>query len=239
MKALLEGEAMKRAWILVLGFALAAIGMIVAAEKGRKANFSGTWILDKSKTDRGTSASGAGGGMGRSGGRRGGGGIPGGGGSGGGGRNPGGGAPGGGRRGGGANPAAFEPMNDSSVVIEHSDSILKVVHKVEGAGERTRDYEQLFQLDGSESVNRVAPGNGELKSRTSWEKDKLVTLGTLQPSGSDSAARFTLVFKQEIALSKDGKTLTLKTRMTTPRGQITTTATFLRQAEAGVGKESL
>jgi hypothetical protein len=227
-----EDGGMKRAWILMLGFTLLASTIIVAAEKGKKVNFSGTWILDQSKTDRG--AVGGRGGMGRIGGGRGGS-IPGGGRTGGGGRNPGG-SPTGGRRGGGGNPAEIAQMKDASIVIEHSDSTLKVIHKVADSGEGPREYEQTFMLDGSESANRMGARNAELKSRTSWEKDKLVTLGTMQPEGSGGMARSTIIYKQEMTLSKDGKTLTLKIRVTTPGEQITTTETFLRQPAAGAGK---
>ncbi len=203
---------------------------IWASEKGsKKIDFSGSWVLTKSKTDQSTPTSGlGGGGIGGAGGRRGGGGT------GGGGRYPGGGSPGGGRRGGGrgGDPGEAARLNDSSIVIEHSDSEIKVIHKVSDPAGKEQDFVQVFKLDGSESVNRaLPPGGGELKSRTSWNKEKLVTLGSQQPSGSNDAARLNIVIKQELTLSKDGKTLTLKTSRSTPRGQITSTETFSRQAE--------
>ncbi len=123
-------------------------------------------------------------------------------------------------------------IKDSAVFIEQSDSELKVTHKVNDAAGRERDFQQVFKLDGSESVNRALPqGGGELKSRTSWEKEKLVTLGTQEPAGSNNAAHASVVVKQELTLSKDGKTLTVKTRRSSARGQVTTTEVFARQAE--------
>lgn len=198
-----------------------------ATENGaKKIDFSGSWVLTKSKTDQSSPASGMGGG--RIGGRRSGGGT------GGGGGYPGGGYPGGGRRGGrrGGEPDEAERFTDSAIVIEHSDHELKVTHKVDDPAGKERDLVQVFKLDGSESVNRaLSQGGGELKSRTSWDKDKLVTLGTQQPAGADNAARVNIVIKQEMTLSKDGKTLTLKTSRSTPRGKVTTNETFTRQAD--------
>jgi hypothetical protein len=197
-----------------------------AAAKG-KISFSGSWILTNSKVEQSSAASGPNGvGIGGVGGRRtnptgGGGTIP-------GGRNP-----GGGRRGGpgGENPEEAAPQKDSSIIIEHSDTEMKVIHKVNGAGDEEGEFIQIFKLDGSESVNQLVPHGGELRSRTSWEKDKLVTLGTQKPPGSDDSAKSVSVVKQEFTLSKDGKTMTRRTSRSTPRGKILTVDTFTRQAD--------
>ncbi len=210
---------MKRNLILSAGLSLFLGTGMVASEKVQKIiNFSGSWVLTKSKTEQSAPSSGLGG---RStGGRRTGGGT------GGGGRYPGGGYPGGGRRGGdrGEDPSEGQMINDSAIFIKQSDGELKVTHKVNDAAGKERDFQQVFKLDGSESVNRaLTQGGGELKSRTSWEKEKLVTLGTQEPAGSNNAARASVVVKQELTLSKDGKTLTVKTRRSSARGQVTTT----------------
>jgi hypothetical protein len=122
-------------------------------------------------------------------------------------------------------------MTDSALVIDHTETELKVTHKVSNAGSDEPEFVQTFKLDGSESVNPVPAGSGELRTRTSWDKGKLVTLGTQQPSGSNDAARLDIVVKQEFSLSKDGKTLTVKTSRTMTRGQVTTTQTFTRQTD--------
>ncbi len=216
---------MKRNLILSAGLCLSlGTGMVASEKVQRKINFSGSWVLTKSKTDQSASSSGLGG---RSmGGRRTGGG------SGGGGRYPGGGYPGGGRRGSGRGEDPSEgKINDSAIFIEQSDSELKVTHKVNDAAGKERDFQQIFKLDGSESVNRaLSHGGGELKSRTSWQKEKLVTLGSQEPAGSNNAARASVVVKQELTLSKDSKMLTVKTRRSSARGQVTTTEIFTRQA---------
>jgi hypothetical protein len=228
---------MSRKWILMACMGVLCASLVPAAAKSaKKINFSGTWVLTKSKVDQGTgSGLGSGGGMGRGGGRGmgrdgGGGGYPGGGNPGGG--NPGGGGrPGGGRRGSEPGEATF--VNESPITIEHNENELKVIHKVENAGDESKAQVQVFKLDGSESLNQGLVGDGEFKSRTSWNKEKLVTLGTEQPRDSDNSARSNVIIKQEFSLSKDGKTLTVKTSRTMTRGQVTTTGTYMRQTESG------
>ncbi|MBZ5497182.1 MAG: hypothetical protein LAP85_12325 [Acidobacteriia bacterium] len=218
---------MKRSLILLASLTLFLGAFAEAAEKAqKKVNFSGTWIFEKNKVEQAPGAQrGGAGGMGRGGGRGGrtGGQIP-------GGRYPGGGRTGGGR--GGNDPGSAARLTDSALIISQTDTELKVTHKVNNPSGPQQELVQVFKLDGSESVNRVLPAGGELRSRTSWNKDKLVTLGTQQPSSSsDDAARLDIVIKQEFSLSKDGKILTLKTSRSMARGQITTTETFTRQTD--------
>lgn len=217
---------MKKLMVIVACATILLLGTLWAAEKKtERAEFGGVWILAKSKVDQSSPVSGMGG-MGGGGRRQSG---PGG----GGGRVPGG-NPGGGRRGGrgGEDPAELSTRSDSSLVIELSDTEFKVIHKVDNADGNGAQFVQTFRLDGSESVNRVQPRGSELRSRTSWEKGKLVTLGTQEPSGGgEEAARLVIVMKQEFSLSKDGKTLTVKTSRTTPRRKVTLLETFTRQSE--------
>ncbi len=219
--------------VAILGLFWGCMSWAVGKDQ-KKVNFSGTWILAKSKIDqapvgqmgRGGMGRGGGGGGGRGGGGRGGG-IPGGG-------YPGGGYPGGGRSGGGRggnDPGEASQVTDSDLVIDHTVTELKVTRKVNNASGGEREFVQIFKLDGSESVNPAPAASGELRTRTSWDKGKLVTLGTQQPSGSNDAARLDIVVKQEFSLSKDGKTLTVKTSRSMTRGQVTTTQTFTRQTD--------
>ncbi len=218
---------MKRRLILFAGLSLLSGTWIWAAEKGSKnIDFSGSWVLTNSRTDQSHPTSGLGGGIGGTGGR-------------GGGRYPGGGYPGGGSQGGGRRgagrgegPSETRVVTDSAIVIEQSEQEIKVIHKISEPTGQEGDFVQVFKLDGSESVNRaLPPEGGELRTRTSWDKEKLVTLGTQQPSNSNDAARSDVVIKQELVLSKDGRTLTLKASRSTPRGQMTATETFARQSE--------
>ena len=153
--------------------------------------------------------------------------------SGGGRRGGGGGYPGGGRSGGGRgeNLPGVMPIEDTEIIIEHTDSALKVAHRLGDTAGGVREFVQLFSLDGSESVNKGSPAGGEMRSRTSWSKDKLTTLGTIQPSDSNNAGRLSIVFKEEYSLSKDGKTLTMKTSRSSPRGKATLTETFSRKPD--------
>jgi hypothetical protein len=196
----------------------------LAAQKvQKKVNFSGTWVLDTSKSSQKATMQG-GGGMGR------GGGFPGGyprGGRTGGGRT-GGGRPGGG---GGENvPGATSQAAYSILVIEHTADALKVTSKTSSA-EGGEQLTQVFRLDGSESVNPGFLSGGEVRSRTSWDKDKLVTLGTQRATRAGRSGGQDIVIKQEFSLSKDGKTLTVKTTETTAREQINSKEVYVKQTE--------
>jgi hypothetical protein len=218
---------MKRQAILFAVFGLCLGSVTWASQKvQKKANFSGTWVLKKVKNSASPgSQPGRGGGMRRGGGYPGGG-YP-------GGRTGGGGGQGGGRQGGGGAgsiPGIGAPTEDSQLVIDHTDSALKVTHK-SSSSEGGREYTETFLLDGSESVNPGFSGGGEMRSRTSWDNNKLVTLGTQQMSRSGGAAS-DVVIKQEFSLSKDGKTLTFKTSRTANGRSVSSEETFERQTDA-------
>ena len=115
-------------------------------------------------------------------------------------------------------------------MIDHTDNALKVTHKT-GGSEGGREYTETFMLDGSESVNPGSSGGGEMRSRTSWDNNKLVTLGTQQMSQSGGAAS-DIVVKQELSLSKDGKTLIFKTSRTSNGRSLTSEETLVRQADS-------
>jgi hypothetical protein len=203
---------------VMFGFCLGSLAL--AAQKvQKKANFSGTWILDTSKSSQKTAMQG-GGGMGR--GR----GFPGGG-------YPRGGRTGGGRPGGGGGenvPGMPSQTTYSILVIEHTTDALKVTNKT-GNAEGGEQLTQVFRLDGSESVNPGFLSGGEARSRTSWDKDKLVTLGTQRASRAGRGGGQDIVIKQEFSLSKDGKTLTVKTTETTGREQVNSKEVYVKQTE--------
>ncbi len=218
---------MKSAAILVTVAVMFLTAIGGAAEKSeKKINFAGAWILQnvKNSASGGTQPGGAGG-M-----RRGGGyprgGYP------GGGRNGGGGRQGGGRQTGGASEGGgmVAPPSYSLLIIEQSDTIVKCTYRSgDTAGEN--EFVESFMLDGSESANSGFGGSGTIRSRSSWNKDKLVTLGTQQTSPSDRAAS-DVVIKQEMSISKDGKTLTIRTTRTLNGRSSTREDTYARQAQS-------
>lgn len=229
-------------------------------------NFSGTWALNRGKSDSsvkmaspGTHGTGGVGGYpgggypgggypggGYPGGGNPGGGYPGGGNPGGypgggypgggypGGGYPGGGYPGGGYPGGGtpgsgypggrgggvpddrSGSAAPEPIiSDLVLTIEQTQRTMKVLRKFKADGE-VQEVTQNFSLDGDQSTNQASTGQGEFKSRTSWNKKTLVNLGTvLVPTDRGDQD---WVIREEYSLSDGGRALTIKTTKTSALG---------------------
>jgi len=137
---------MKSRMILLTGVAVLCITALALAAAG--INLSGTWVLDKDKSDtpgRGGFGGGPGGGP----------------------AGPGGGPGGRGPRG---------PV-DVTLVIKQTDSELQIVRKTNREGQE-RETEQKFTLDGKENTNPAGMGRGELKSKTKIDKDKIVIEGS-------------------------------------------------------------
>ena len=170
--------------IAILSAIVICLGLVAFAADG-KTDFSGTWALDKAKSDPIR--------MGR-------------------------GGPGGG--------GGQAPTIDITLVITQTDNQLNVTRKVNFNGQ-DRSTEQKFSLDGSENTNPAMMGRGELKSKSKWKKDKLVTEGTQQvttPNGD-----FEIGVIEELSLSEDGKVLTIKTTRSTPQGENTSKQVFNKQ----------
>ena len=125
---------------------------------------------------------------------------------------------GGGRRGG---PMAML-QKGQRVRITQTAERLSVTSTGE-SGEQTNSY----ALDGSESTN--TSGRGTVKSRTKWEGAALVTEGTRNMEGPTGA--MTLKTREVRSLSDDGRTMTLRTTVETPRGQRTTIVTFVKATD--------
>ncbi len=83
--------------------------------------------------------------------------------------------------------------------------------------------EQTFTLDGKETENPVLSG-GVIVTRSNWSKGTLITEGTQQISLGDREVD--LRIKEEYSLSKDGKTLTIKTTRQSARGKMELKRTF-------------
>ena len=211
-------------------------------------NFGGTWILDKSERTMSPMAGGGGGypGGGAGGSPGGGGGYPGGGvpgggagggfpGGGGGGypRGGGGGFPGGGGRragtGGGSTPdaGAYPEEGDLALTISQSPAELKMERR-RGGDSKEEPITQVFTLDGKENTNPDDRGRSEFTSTAKWNKKSIVIEGT-QPA-SVGGRELQMKFKEELSLSKDGQTLTIKTSRMTPRGTLTIKQTFKKAA---------
>jgi hypothetical protein len=209
----------------ILAGLIFAVPMLAVEKPG---NLGGTWILDPAHSDSSAqprrSASRIGGFPGL-GGALPGIGLPGGG-------YPGGGYPGGGRRSGGGYPGSGG--DDGAPTVEEfprgqmQDLTLEIVqteNKVQTTRKFTADGEdqtitQQFLLDGSESRNPGSNGRGEFVSTSTWKNGKLVNSGTHNLSAGGQ--EYSTVVKEEYALSKDGKVLTIKTTRTSLRGTETT-----------------
>jgi hypothetical protein len=175
------------------------------------AGLSGTWILDKEKSDAfprsltAGNASGVGdvgmgrGGMGRGGG---GGGFP-------GGEFPGGGGARG--RSGMGGPGAFTPP---PLTIEQNGDEVKLITKMQVNGKEMPPFIETFVCDGKqheEMVNYLgSPDKTKQTTKATLKKDKFVVerVNFSPPSANGSMQTLT---KRTYALSKDGKTMTLET----------------------------
>jgi hypothetical protein len=85
---------------------------------------------------------------------------------------------------------------------------------------------QKFSLDGLENTNPASNGYGEFISRSSWKNERLVNSGS--SNSSISGEGFERPMKEEYSLSKDGKTLTIKTTRTTSKGDTNSKHVFNR-----------
>ncbi len=132
--------------------------------------------------------------------------------------------PDGGRREGGAGRrgGGFMRMLEKGdrVRIKHTAERLTVTSSVE-SGEQVNTY----SLDGSESTNTSRRG-GAMKTNTRWEGAALVTTGTRSVNGP--MGEMTLKTREVRSLSDDGRLMTVRTTVDTPRGQMTTAVTFVR-----------
>jgi hypothetical protein len=195
-------------------------------------NFSGTWVLDPAKSELGGPPRGGGfpgGGRGGGGFPRGedggfprgeGGGFPGG---------EGGGFPGGARRGAPGQEGERGPRGPrvaTTLVIEQNETELKVTRK-SSTGDEEQDRTQVYSLTGETKSNPAPMGRGEMKTRSVWNKEKLVNTGTqtIQTPGGERE----ITLKEEYSLSKDGRELTVKNTRNTPMGEMTSKLVYKKQ----------
>jgi len=115
---------------------------------------------------------------------------------------------------------------DVALIIQQTDEELKVTRKSE-VGDQQREIQQSFALDGGEHSMPSPLGRGEMLVKTSVKKDKLTNEGkqTVQMGGRE----IKMSYKEEFALSKDGQTLTVKTRRQMPMGTINSKWVYHKQ----------
>jgi hypothetical protein len=167
-------------------------------------DLSGTWLLDKSRSDAPRMGrEGLGGGLPGTG-------FPG---------HRGGGIPGGGRPGG-------RVLGDVTLVVEQTPQELKLTRTIAVDGNQ-QSFTQTFAMDGSESINPTPRGEGESRSNAAWKKQKLVIEGTQKvatPRGEMEVG-----FREEFSLADDGRSLVLETTRSTPKGQMSMKQVFTKQ----------
>lgn len=109
--------------------------------------------------------------------------------------------------------------------IVQTDTELHTTREFANYGEK-RILVQKFKLDGSQCLNLASDGNGEFVSRSNWKN------GTLLHSGSQTSAqgipRTEFYVQESYSLSRNRKTLTIKTMRTSPRGVVTLKHVFSR-----------
>jgi hypothetical protein len=88
---------------------------------------------------------------------------------------------------------------------------------------QTRSLSQVFPLDGKDHENEM-PGGGAMTTRSRWNGSTLVHEGNQQISLG--TRKTDMRIREEYSISRDGRTLLLKTRRATPYGQSESRQTF-------------
>ncbi len=119
-----------------------------------------------------------------------------------------------------------EAIKDLSLEIVQKEDFVQTARKFSINGEE-RTISQKFSLDGSEDTNPASNGRGEFISRSTWKNGKLINSGT--QSSRETARDSEMSVKEEYSLSKDGRTLMIKTATTGPRGETILKQVFNKQ----------
>jgi hypothetical protein len=189
---------------IAVTFAAAFFWAALALAPDESVDLSGTWLLDKSRSDapsmgRGESRSGLPGT-----------GFPG---------SRGGGIPGAGRPGGGG-------QGDVTLVVEQTPQELTLTRTIT-VDSKEQSFTQTFAMDGSESVNPTPRGEGESRSNAAWKKQKLVIEGTQKVA--TPRGEMEMGFREEFSLADDGRSLVLQATRSTPKGQVSMKQVFTKQ----------
>jgi hypothetical protein len=111
-----------------------------------------------------------------------------------------------------------ENLQNLSLKIVQNDNEVAVTRRFT-LNSQERMIAQIFTLDGNENSNPASNGHGEYVSRSSWRDGKLTNSGVQTPDTSEQSYQTTV--REEYSVSKDGKTLTIKTATTNYRGEMT------------------
>jgi hypothetical protein len=117
------------------------------------------------------------------------------------------------------------PINNLTLTIVQTGDDMQVVRESIVAGQK-RTISQKFALDGGQCLNLASDGQGELESRTSWKKGKLINSGTETVTVTEQRTEISIT--EEYSISKNGKKLTIKTMQVTPQGVTTLKQVFTR-----------
>ncbi len=129
---------------------------------------------------------------------------------------------GGGRRlGGGGGGRGLGPAGGARTLVIVQTPAMLIVEQQSDRGSRAVTY----RLDGEESIN--SGPRGEQTTRSRWDGAALVTEGT--QSVSTPRGDFSLEFTEWRTLSADGRTMTVETSRSTPRGDVETTLVYRRE----------
>jgi hypothetical protein len=115
-----------------------------------------------------------------------------------------------------------QQMDLSKMVVAITQTAELITLVQSGTGQ---ELTTSYYLDGRESTN--AARRGEMKSKSKWDGDKLVTEGSATLEGPNG--QMTLTMKEVRTLSGDGKTMTVTTTTDTPMGQRTRKTVFDKQ----------
>ncbi len=128
----------------------------------------------------------------------------------------------------------FGPFTDSPVIkadvsltIRQVEPELKVSRRMSRDGHE-ETQELVFYTDERGESNPATLGRVGVKSKTKWERDKLVSRASLARQ-SPGGGTFQIDSTERWQLSSDGKTLTQTDTISTPRGEQTVKWVFTRQ----------
>ena len=104
---------------------------------------------------------------------------------------------------------------DSTLVVEHRDPELKVRRTLSLNGqEEVKDF--AYYTDERGETNQATLGVGEVKSKTKWDGDKVVSEAQIKRRGQSGPYELNVTQKWQV--SSDGKTLTNTTNISNETG---------------------
>ena len=124
----------------------------------------------------------------------------------------------------GAGEGAAEASLEMSLEVTQTDAQLKVTRTL-GEGGQQRSMSSTFDLSGKET-DETGPRGGTVVSKAAWDADKLVLTTTRSRKMREREMK--IEQKQVWSLSSDGKTLSIETTMKGPRRELTRKMVFTK-----------